>query len=169
MSATQAYGANIAFIEELHERYRANPESVSASWREFFQNEVAELQGSKVAEEETQQPSTPATAPPPPKPTPVPPLVPGATPLRGAAAKIAANMEASLGVPTATSIRSIPVKVLDENRRIINNHLVMGGQAKASYTHFVAWAIVKALKDYPRLNAAFIAQDGQPARLDRED
>src|SRR5713226_5753999 len=35
-SVTQAYGANIAFIEELYERYRANPESVSASWREFF-------------------------------------------------------------------------------------------------------------------------------------
>src|SRR5213594_2727206 len=147
MSVTQAYGANIAFIEELYERYRANPESVSASWREFFQNEVAELQGSKVSEvpPATQQPSIPATQPA--KPTPVPPLAPGATPLRGAAAKIAANMEASLGVPTATSIRNIPVKVLDENRRIINNHLVMGGQAKASYTHFVAWAIVKAIKD----------------------
>src|SRR5213596_3680886 len=62
MSVTQAYGANIAFIEELYERYRANPESVSASWREFFQNEVAELQGAKVAEEETQQPSTRSTA-----------------------------------------------------------------------------------------------------------
>ena len=36
MSATQAYGANIAFIEELYERYRANPDSVSPSWREFF-------------------------------------------------------------------------------------------------------------------------------------
>jgi 2-oxoglutarate decarboxylase len=169
MSVTQAYGANIAFIEELYEQYRANPESVSASWREFFQNEVAELQGSRVAETpaETQQPSIPATQPA--KPTPVPPLAPGATPLRGAAAKIAANMEASLGVPTATSIRNIPVKVLEENRRIINNHLVMGGQAKASYTHFVAWAIVKAIKDYPRLNAGFLSQDGQPARLDRED
>src|SRR5207302_519562 len=55
------------------------------------------------------------------------------------------------------------------NRRVINNHLVMGGQAKASYTHFVAWAIVKAIKDYPRLNAAFLQQDGQPARLDRQD
>src|SRR5213075_925707 len=87
MSVTQAYGANIAFIEELYERYRANPESVSASWREFFKgNEVAELQGSEVAEETpaaTQQPSIP-TPPPPPKPTPVPPLAPGATPLRGA-------------------------------------------------------------------------------------
>ena len=98
----------------------------------------------------------------------MPPLVPGATPLRGAAAKIVTNMEASLGVPTATSIRNIPVKVLDENRRIINNHLVMGGQAKASYTHFVAWAIVKAIKDYPRLNAGFLSQDGQPARLDQQ-
>src|SRR5260221_12763522 len=35
-SVTQTYGANAAFIEELYERFRANPESVSASWREFF-------------------------------------------------------------------------------------------------------------------------------------
>src|SRR5262245_34478427 len=171
-ASTQAYGANIAFIEELYERYRANPDSVSASWREFFRNEVAEFPGSQVAETpEPRQPGNPVTAPapPPPKPTAVPPLPTSTTPLRGAAAKIATNMEASLGVPTATSIRTLPVKVLEENRRIINNHLTMAGQAKASYTHFVAWAIVRAIKDFPRLNAAFLQQDGQPARLDRED
>ena len=70
-ASTQAYGANIAFIEELYERYRANPDSVSASWREFFKNEVAELHGSEVAES---QPTPGSTPPPPPKPTPVPPL-----------------------------------------------------------------------------------------------
>src|SRR5881409_2108235 len=35
-SVTQTYGANTAFIEDLYERYRANPNSVSTSWQEFF-------------------------------------------------------------------------------------------------------------------------------------
>src|SRR5205085_2907503 len=83
--------------------------------------------------------------------------------------KIVANMEASLTVPTATSVRNIPVKVLEENRRVINNHLALGGQAKASFTHIIAWAIVKALKEQPRMNAAFTMTDGTPTRVDRED
>src|SRR5205807_1840558 len=70
---------------------------------------------------------------------------------------------------TATSIRTIPVKALEENRRVINNHLTLNGQSKASFTHIVAWAIVKAAKQFPRMNSAFVDQDGQPARIDRED
>jgi 2-oxoglutarate dehydrogenase E1 component len=171
-SLPQNYGANIAFIEELYDQYRANPESVSASWREFFGDNNVEAGFSRPAEDDGRlKPAAPqpAATPAPPKPTQVPSLAPGATPLRGAAAKIVTNMEASLGVPTATSLRTIPVKVLEENRRVINNHLALNGQSKASYTHFVAWAIVKAIKDSPRLNAAFAPQDGLPARLDRED
>ena len=78
-------------------------------------------------------------------------------------------MEASLSVPTATSVRNIPVKALEENRRVINNHLALTGQSKASFTHIIAFAIVKALKQFPRMNSAFAQQDGQPARIDRED
>jgi 2-oxoglutarate dehydrogenase E1 component len=78
-------------------------------------------------------------------------------------------MEASLTVPTATSVRNIPVKVLEENRRVINNHLTLIGQSKASFTHIIAWAIVKALHDQPRMNAAFAMQDGTPTRIDRAD
>ncbi|HEV2720555.1 MAG TPA: multifunctional oxoglutarate decarboxylase/oxoglutarate dehydrogenase thiamine pyrophosphate-binding subunit/dihydrolipoyllysine-residue succinyltransferase subunit, partial [Thermoanaerobaculia bacterium] len=78
-------------------------------------------------------------------------------------------MEASLAVPTATSIRTIPVKVLEENRRVINHNLSLSGQPKASFTHLVAWAIVKAVKDFPRMNSAFAQQDGQPTRIDRDD
>src|SRR5258706_12711904 len=131
MSATQAYGANIAFIEELYERYRANPDSVSPSWREFFHDYGVAAGFSRPNDEDGRL--KPAATQPPPE-TPALRLA-GATPLRGAAAKIAANMEASLRVPTATSIRDIPAKVLEENRRIINNHLVMRGHAKASYTN----------------------------------
>src|SRR5207302_10249468 len=97
------------------------------------------------------------------------PLQTNATPLRGAAGKIAQNMEASLSVPTATSVRTIPVKALEENRRVVNNHLTLNGQTKASFTHIVAWAIIKAAKEFPRMNSAFVEQDGQPARIDRED
>jgi 2-oxoglutarate decarboxylase len=100
---------------------------------------------------------------------PAPPQGQKAVPLRGAASKIVTNMEASLGVPTATSIRNIPVKALEENRRVINNHLALLGQTKASFTHIIAWAIVRALKDQPRMNAGFAMQDGTPVRIDRDD
>src|SRR5262249_2335437 len=73
-----------------------------------------------------------------PVPEPVAPPVPAgdeAVPLRGAGARIVENMEASLAVPTATSNRTIPVKLLEENRTIINEHREAGGQSKISFTH----------------------------------
>jgi 2-oxoglutarate dehydrogenase E1 component len=92
-----------------------------------------------------------------------------ATPIRGGALKIVENMEASLSVPTATSQRRVPVKVLDENRRIINEYLQEHGRTgKASYTHLVAWAIIRALAEFPQLNDGFEMADGQPVRLKRE-
>ncbi|PYQ32398.1 MAG: multifunctional oxoglutarate decarboxylase/oxoglutarate dehydrogenase thiamine pyrophosphate-binding subunit/dihydrolipoyllysine-residue succinyltransferase subunit, partial [Acidobacteria bacterium] len=177
-SATQTYGANIAFIEELYEKYRANPDSVSASWREFFhdyqpqlEEDLADVVNATPLPAPDLRPATPPSPPPPSRPTPVPPppSTDNAVPLRGAAAKVAQNMEASLAVPTATSVRTIPVKALEENRRVVNNHLTLTGQSKASFTHIVAWAIVKAAKEHPRMNSAFAAQDGQPARVDHED
>ncbi|PYQ50520.1 MAG: multifunctional oxoglutarate decarboxylase/oxoglutarate dehydrogenase thiamine pyrophosphate-binding subunit/dihydrolipoyllysine-residue succinyltransferase subunit [Acidobacteria bacterium] len=169
-SATSTYGANIAFIEELYEKYRTDPDSVSPRWREFFRDfqEPEENVGQALSLSGPVE-SRPDVSTAPPRPVPVAPEVPDAIPLRGAAAKIAQNMEASLAVPTATSIRTIPVKALEENRRVINNHLTLNGQTKASFTHIVAWAIVKAIKDHPRMNSGFVAQDGQPARIDRED
>ena len=67
-------------------------------------------------------------------------------PLTGAAKKIVENMEQSLTVPTATSLRTIPVKVLEENRRLINEYLQSGGRGKASFTHLIGWAIVQCRK-----------------------
>ena len=88
-------------------------------------------------------------------------------PLRGAALKIAENMALSLKIPTATSQRNIPVKVIDENRRIINQHRSMLGQSKVSYTHLIAFAIVKALEDFPNLNNAYAENAGEAFRLVR--
>ena len=162
---SSVFGANIAFIEELYEKYRTDPASVSTSWREFFDD----YQPSSDGDSEPAPAPTPVAVPQPPRPTAVPSPSGNAVPLRGAASKIVANMETSLTVPTATSVRNIPVKVLEENRRVVNNHLTNNGQPKASYTHIVAWALVKALKDFPRMNAAFAMQDSTPARIDRED
>ena len=86
-------------------------------------------------------------------------------PIRGAALKIVENMEASLSVPTATSQRRIPVKLLDENRRIINKYLAENDRGKASYTHLIAWAILRALDEYPQLNDGYEVIDGKPARV----
>jgi 2-oxoglutarate decarboxylase len=91
-----------------------------------------------------------------------------ATPIRGAALKIVENMEASLAVPTATSQRRIPVKLLDENRRVINRHLQENDRGKASYTHLIAWAIVRALEEFPQLNNGFEVVEEQPSRVKRD-
>lgn len=91
-----------------------------------------------------------------------------AQPIRGAALKIVENMETSLTVPTATSVRRVPIKVLDENRRIINKHLSESGGGKASYTHLIAWALLCALREFPQLNDGYEERDGQSVRLKRE-
>jgi len=90
-------------------------------------------------------------------------------PIRGAALKIVENMEASLSVPTATSQRRIPVKLLDENRILINKHLQENYRGKASYTHLIAWALLRALDEFPQLNDGFDVVDGNPARLRRSN
>ncbi|MBK5292779.1 MAG: multifunctional oxoglutarate decarboxylase/oxoglutarate dehydrogenase thiamine pyrophosphate-binding subunit/dihydrolipoyllysine-residue succinyltransferase subunit [Acidobacteriia bacterium] len=86
-------------------------------------------------------------------------------PLRGAAARIATNMVASLAVPTASSQRSISVKVIEENRRIINQHRSLVGKSKISYSHLLGWAILQALKDQPSLNDAYAENGGEAFRV----
>ena len=82
--------------------------------------------------------------------------------MRGAAGRIAENMAASVSIPLATSQRTIAVKVMDENRRIINQHRTLVGRSKVSYTHLIGWAIVKALEEIPGLNHAY-AEARRPA------
>jgi 2-oxoglutarate dehydrogenase E1 component len=77
------------------------------------------------------------------------------TPLRGAAARVVTNMEASLEVPTATSVRSVPAKLLIDNRIVINNHLSRSRGGKVSFTHIIGFAIVKALGVMAEMNVGF--------------
>ena len=57
--------------------------------------------------------------------------------MRGAPARTAQNMETSLTVPTATSVRQVPVKLLIDNRIVINNHLKRARGGKVSFTHLI--------------------------------
>ncbi len=80
--------------------------------------------------------------------------------LRGAASRIVANMEASLGVPTATSVRTVPARLLEVNRQVLNNQLARTTGAKVSFTHIIGYAVVRALQDAPSLNASFVDDVG---------
>jgi len=162
----EEFGANATYVQSLLERFRSNPELVDDSWRSYFNELISD--GAGVS----QQPGngTAAAAPAPePKVAPAPALPPDAEviTLRGPALKIVENMESSLSVPTATSERRIPVKLLDENRRIINQHLAENDRGKASYTHLIAWAMLRALDTFPQLNDGYTQVDGAPARLKR--
>ena len=88
------------------------------------------------------------------------------TPLRGYAARVVTNMEASLGVPTATSVRSIPAKLLIDNRTVINNHLRRGRGGKVSLTHLIGYALVRALDVMPAMNRSFAEVGGKPAMVE---
>ena len=149
---TQDFGANSWLVEEMYERYRADQNSVSEAWREFFSDyrsatvaaapvttavpasPLASSNGSAVA-----QPSAAATAAAPaPAASAVAPVtaVPeGSTlePLRGVGAAIVTNMEKSLSVPTATSFRNVPARLLEVNRKVINDYRSLHGLSKVSF------------------------------------
>jgi 2-oxoglutarate dehydrogenase E1 component len=87
--------------------------------------------------------------------------------LKGAPMRTAANMENSIGVPTATSIRQIPAKVMIENRLMINNQLARSRGGRVSFTHIIAYAMAEALRETPEMNAAYTLAEGKPAVIRR--
>ncbi|WP_438944058.1 multifunctional oxoglutarate decarboxylase/oxoglutarate dehydrogenase thiamine pyrophosphate-binding subunit/dihydrolipoyllysine-residue succinyltransferase subunit [Nocardia blacklockiae] len=82
--------------------------------------------------------------------------------LRGPAAAIVKNMSSSLTIPTATSVRAIPAKLMIDNRLVINNHLARTRGGKISFTHLLGYAIVQAVKAFPNMNRHFAEVDGKP-------
>ncbi len=208
------FGPNEWLVEELHQQYLKDKNSVDRSWWELF----AEDQGGAPSDErpsgapvpdqgnhgspvrngangaaapaaaQPAQPAQPAPAqqaqpaqPPqqaqpaqpaqPARPKPreaprprsmTPPAQDQVTPLRGPAARVVTNMEASLAVPTATSVRAVPAKLLIDNRVVINNHLARSRGGKVSFTHIIGFALVKALGLVPAMNAGYAERDGKP-------
>ena len=139
-------GINSWLEDELYQQYLRDRSTVDESWKHVF-------------EQTNGAPAKPVSQP-------APAYNGGGDlqPLRGAAGRIAENMSASLSIPLATSQRTIAVKVMDENRRIINQHRTLLARGKVSFTHLIGWAIVQALEALPQLNHAYAEKDGQPYR-----
>ena len=176
----EQFGPNAWLVDEMYEQFRTDPNSVSESWREF----LADYKPGAVTVAPAPAPA-PAAVPAPAAPAPAtsaaataPPALatqPAATgepgdPIRGAGAVIVANMEASLGVPTATSFRVVPAKLLEVNRSIINGYLGRTSGGKVSFTHLIGYAVVRAIADDVRvMNSTFVeGADGKP-RVVRHD
>ncbi|CUW31055.1 multifunctional oxoglutarate decarboxylase/oxoglutarate dehydrogenase thiamine pyrophosphate-binding subunit/dihydrolipoyllysine-residue succinyltransferase subunit [Streptomyces reticuli] len=115
------------------------------------------------------KPAQPAQAPAQPKAKPAPakeaPEGPELITLRGPSAAVAKNMDASLEMPTATSVRAVPVKLLFDNRIVINNHLKRARGGKISFTHIIGYAMVQAIKAMPSMNWSYGVKDGKPTLI----
>ncbi|MEO8050199.1 MAG: multifunctional oxoglutarate decarboxylase/oxoglutarate dehydrogenase thiamine pyrophosphate-binding subunit/dihydrolipoyllysine-residue succinyltransferase subunit [Acidobacteriota bacterium] len=177
MSDPAAPSVNSWLEDELYHQYLYDRQTVDSGWKQVFDADSERLNpngfpanGNALTIEPELDASPQMRA----LPAPIssgPAVTMGqgdqAVPLRGPALKIAENMAASLTVPTATSLRVLPVKVMDENRRAINTHRTGHGQSKLSYTHFVAWAIVRAIEKVPALNDAFSGNGHDSLRIRR--
>ena len=184
------FGPNEWLVDEIYEQYLQDKNAVDRAWWDFFEDyspaEYSPAAASHVATPttapEAPAPQTTPAAPTSPAPKAAPaPAAPAPTAsapdsdavqpeiLRGAAGRVVTNMEASLSVPTATSVRSVPVKLLMDNRVVINNHLARGRGGKVSFTHIIGYAIVRALTTMPEMGYGFTTVDGKPAVLRNED
>ncbi|NDJ89208.1 multifunctional oxoglutarate decarboxylase/oxoglutarate dehydrogenase thiamine pyrophosphate-binding subunit/dihydrolipoyllysine-residue succinyltransferase subunit [Mycolicibacter kumamotonensis] len=184
------FGQNEWLVEEMYRKFRDDPSSVDPSWHEFLSDYRPGGDGapaSRPAAPTSVAPAAPAAPPAPP----AAPAAPGpATPakatkaakpaqsqapapaadaevqvLRGAAAAVVKNMSTSLAVPTATSVRAVPAKLMIDNRVVINNQLKRTRGGKISFTHLLGYAIVQAVKQFPNMNRHFAEVDGKPSAV----
>ncbi|MEU5515817.1 multifunctional oxoglutarate decarboxylase/oxoglutarate dehydrogenase thiamine pyrophosphate-binding subunit/dihydrolipoyllysine-residue succinyltransferase subunit [Streptomyces griseoaurantiacus] len=120
--------------------------------------------------EQAAKPAAPKAAPAAAKATPATeaPQGPEYVTLRGPSAAVAKNMNASLEMPTATSVRAVPVKLLFDNRIVINNHLKRARGGKISFTHLIGYAMVQAIKAMPSMNWHYAEKDGKPTLVKPE-
>ncbi|HEU4400262.1 MAG TPA: 2-oxo acid dehydrogenase subunit E2, partial [Actinomycetota bacterium] len=186
------FGPNVGLIDEMYRKYLDDPESVSEAWREFFAENEPDEDGDAEAAAAAAEPAEPAKGrteaeQPRPQPTataeadgrPAERAAPTAkaeppagaevkepadqtVPLRGAAARIVEAMEASRAVPTATSVRTVPAKLLEVNRTVLNGHLRRRQGGKVSFTHVIAYAVVRALDAVPVMKSMYREVDGRP-------
>ncbi|MDT0319476.1 multifunctional oxoglutarate decarboxylase/oxoglutarate dehydrogenase thiamine pyrophosphate-binding subunit/dihydrolipoyllysine-residue succinyltransferase subunit [Streptomyces millisiae] len=190
------FGANEWLVDEIYQQYLQDPNSVDRAWWDFFADYKPGTDGAAAARpavstpaaaapaaapaaREAAAPAAPAAAPVAPakpaaaKPAAAPKEVePAAGPefvtLRGPAAAVAKNMNASRDLPTATSVRAVPVKLLFDNRIVINNHLKRARGGKVSFTHLIGYAMVQALKAMPSINYSYTEKDGKPTLVKPE-
>ena len=189
--ANSPFGANDWLVDELYQQYLEDKQSVDPAWWEFFADySPSDFSPVAAANKSVLQPrvSAPAPAassqnPAPASTTPSTPSVPSAPSqpapaakpapvaqvddviekLKGTSARVVTNMEASLEIPTATSVRAVPAKLMVDNRIVINNHLARGRGGKVSFTHIIGFAIVRALREMPDMNVSYTTLEGKPA------
>ncbi len=208
-SNPEDFGANSWLVEEMYERYRDEPETLSLAWRDFFSDYkpvgtpkvdptgeiirpsldfiledefspvatsvvatavVASVQSVKPPQSGSEKPKATRTSAQAARLVAVAPIeltpleVVEPEPLRGVSAVIASNMQSSLEVPTATSVRQVPAKLLEVNRKVINGYRERSGESKVSFTHLIGYAIVRAIADaVPNMKHVFVAgAQGKP-------
>jgi 2-oxoglutarate decarboxylase len=196
-STTSQSELNAWLVEEMYEQYREDPSQLTESWRDFFEDyrpsdpatpgrrngdgdrasRDDDRSDGKASDDRAERKAARAKG--------ADGASGGGTPrraaakvaedgpepqrLRGVGARIVENMETSLGVPTATSVRDVPAKLLEVNRRIINNYLRRTRGGKVSFTHLISYAFVKAVGSVPAMTKVFAeTEDGKPAVLQPE-
>ena len=161
----EKFGANTWFVESLYKQYEQKPEEVPDQWKNFFGNvenktkpngdRNIESSGFLTLPKNIEMPK------------------PGEDDdlrvIAGSAQRILDNMNTSLTIPVATSQRTIAVKLLEENRIIINQHLQKKNEGKISFTHLISWAILKGISKVPSMNNGFTIIDGKPNILIRKN
>lgn len=189
---SEEFGANAWLVEELYKQYVEDKSSVDKTWWPTLEEYAQKLEARSTATAQTGSEETttktsvspttgsvearttaaaPKAAPIPaeaPKTKPTVPVEPDTTedvttPLRGVARTVARNMDESLTIPTATSVRTIPAKLMIDNRIVINNHLKRSRGGKVSFTHLIGWAMIQTVKEFPSQNVSYTIVDGKPA------
>ena len=184
-------GPNAWMVDEMRTQWVTDPNSVDPTWRAMFEAELPGFKGADIAdtaENPTIEAASvvvlplPAMTPPPSPPAPRVPAPAGSPtpaadsrpdnhePIRGASARIVTNMEASLDVPTATSFRQIPAKLLEVNRKVVNGYLGRKYGGKVSFTHMIGYAVVRAIADsIPAMNNTYTTDDNNKPVLIRNE
>ena len=178
------FGANDWLVDELYQQFLEDKQSVDPAWWDFFTDyspadHSPHATATKSAATKPAPAAQPVVAPtvtaPASATTTATPTELSAKPapasladdviekLKGTSARVVTNMEASLEIPTATSVRAVPAKHMVDNRIVINNHLARGRGGKVSFTHIIGFAIVRALREMPDMNVSYTTIDGKPA------
>ena len=163
MEELEKFGANTWFVEYLYDQFSNNPEKVPEQWRKFF-GDISTNESGNGKNKLNLYTSVSSNLS-----LPQPGENDDVHVIAGSSEKILNNMVNSLSVPVATSQRTVPVKLLEENRTLINNYLKKVKKGKISFTHLISWAILKAIKSFSVMNNAFTVIDGKPNVIKRKD
>lgn len=177
----EQFGSNFWYVADLYDSYLNDKNSVSEFWQNYFNNlKTAEKSPAQKkprtaiqepVQTELKQPKQQPALKEPSRQTSPPPSGEHENYqlITGVGARIIENMTGSLTMPTATSQRTISVKLLEENRRIINQFLQKTNQGKISFTHIVAYAIVRALRLFPSMNNSFAMVNAKPYLVQKKE